>query len=455
MSNISQLLSMGRGAVAGQQQRMEVAQNNIANASTEGYVRQRVDMVTLGGQYGGKVRGVGTAGAYAVRTPFYERQIAFQKGQVGFHNHVSEIGTALESALFPEGQAKTAVQVGSLFDAMSALSSQPFDPARRRDVLAHAENVAASFRQDASVLNHEMMSIESTTRDRVDALNKDLASIATLDQQIKEAVASGGGDDLIDARNRVVGRISEQLDVQVVNAKDGTVQLVTSDGRSLVEGGQSRSLSLRKTNNELIVSLSGVAGEQAIAQPGGSIGGLISGYNDVSRGALNDLNQRAEEFANAMNAAHRAGFGTDGVSGRDLFSVTAGAGAAASFSVDAAVSGNPDALATSGTGAPGDNTALRAMIDVRDANLPSGGKIEDAIRGIQQRLGTTIADANRNGEISDVSLQQLSAMKSSVEGVSLEEEILNLTQAQRGFEAAMKMLSATESMFDSIMSLKS
>ena len=455
MSDISRLLSMGRGALMSQQQRMEVSQHNIANASTEGYVRQRVDMVTLGGQYGGKVRGVTTEGPYAVRTPFYERQIAFQRSEVGFHNQVGQIGRSLETSLFPDGEAKTAVQVGGFFDAMGALSSQPADPARRRDVLSKAETVAASFRQDANVLTREMTSIEATARDSVESLNKDLGQIAKLDQQIREAVASGGGDDLIDERNRIVGRVTDQLNVQVVNGKDGTVQLVTNDGRSIVEGGQARTLSLQKNNNELSLSLSGVSGDQPIAQPGGSLGGLVSGHNDVALGALNDLNTRAEEFANAMNAAHSAGFGVDGVNGRNLFSITPGAGAAASFAVDAAVSGNPDALATSGTGAQGDNASLRAMMDVRDTNLPSGGQIEDGIRSIQQRIGTTIADADRNAITSDSSLQQLSAMKSSVEGVSMEEEILNLTQAQRGFEAAMKVLQASESMFDSIMSLKS
>ena len=454
MSNISNLFSMGRGALTSQSQRLEVAQHNIANSSTEGYVRQRVDMVTLGGQYGGNARDVTTQGPYSVRTPFYERQIAHHKAESGFQGQVAQVASSLESSLFPNAEAKTAVRVGELFDAMGALSSQPGDAVRRRDVLSRAEDVASSFRRDAGVLGREMTSIESTSRDQVDALNKDVQQIAKLDQEIRQAVAGGGGNDLIDERNRIVGRVAEQMNVQVVNGKDGTVQLVTEDGRSIVEGGQAREIKVQKNNGVLSLTLSGVSGDQAIAKPGGALGGLMTAHNDVALGALNDLNTRAEEFATEMNAAHSAGFGTDGATGRNLFSFTLGAGAS-SFAVDAAVAGKPDALATSGTGAAGDNTALRAMMDVRDAGLPSGGTIEEGIRGIQQKLGTTIADAVRNGETSESSLQQLDAMKSSVEGVSMEEEILNLTQAQRGYEAAMKVLSATETMFDSIMSLKS
>ena len=54
---------------------------------------------------------------------------------------------------------------------------------------------------------------------------------------------------------------------------------------------------------------------------------------------------------------------------------------------------------------------------------------------------------------SNSELQQLNAIRESETGVSIDEEMLDLTRYQRGYQAGAKIIETTEMMYDVIMSL--
>jgi len=454
MTDLTRLMSIGQGAMSANQRRMANAQNNIANASTDGYVRQRVDAMTIGGKYATNMRGVTTSGPHAMRANFLDKQEAALSSQLGSTRELARSAATLEGLLYPNAESGPATRIGAFFDSLGTLSSQPSSPAYRRDALQRAEDVAAAFRRDAGVLTNELSSLEGALRGSVDTLNQDLKDIARLDTAIRESIASGSpANEIIDERNRVIGKVTQATGMNLVHANDGTVQLLSQDGRAFVEGGVAREVGLSKNNGVLELTLASTAGPQTVGSPGGAIGGRLEAHNNVALGALNDLNQMAEEFAKNVNAQHQLGFGLDGQTNRALFDVGA-TNQAASLKVSDQLAGKPERLGMSATGQPGDNTVLRDIMNLRDAPTSTGISFEATLRGMHQELGQTINRAEREYGLADSSLFQLENMRQSIEGVSLEEEIVALSEAQRGFEAALKVMNASQSMFDSLMSMK-
>jgi flagellar hook-associated protein 1 FlgK len=66
-------------------------------------------------------------------------------------------------------------------------------------------------------------------------------------------------------------------------------------------------------------------------------------------------------------------------------------------------------------------------------------------------------EASRNRQASqglEDSLVQLQNLRDGIDGVSLEEEMINLLKYQRGFEASAKFLSTVDEMMASLLELK-
>lgn len=455
MSDLTRLMSIGQGALGANQRRMANAQNNIANASTERFVRQRVDSMTIGGKLATNMQGVTTSGPHAMRANFLERQIASQNGQVGFNRELSQSASSLEAVLYPNAESGPATRIGAFFDSLGTLSANPSNSTYRRDSLQRAEDVAAAYRRDAAVLSQELDGLSTTLQGRVGEVNSDLKDIARLDTIIRESVASQNpANEIIDERNRIIDRVSSQIAMNVVHAADGTVQLLNSSGLAFVEGGSAREVAVNRNGNTMELTLSSATGPQTMGSPGGALGGLLHAHNTVTLGALEDLNQSAEEFAKNVNAQHQQGFGLDGQTNRPLFDVGA-TNQAASLKVATEVAGNPERLGFSATGQPGDNGILRNIMTLRDSPTSTGLTFEDSLRSMHQSLGQTIHQADRDFALSDAALSQIQNIRQSVEGVSLEEEVIALSEAQRGFEAALKVMNAAQEMFDSLMSIKS
>lgn len=458
MSGVGNMLQIGQSALLSHQSRLETIQNNIANASTEGYVRQRVDLVTLGGSLtSGSTRGVFANDPSSIRAPFFDRQIPRQQAQFGFNASRVQIESALEATIYPDGENPIADSASAMFSSMRDLSARPGDAISRKDFVASAQKFADAFQRESGAVTRERESVRSAAFDRVDSLNQTLERIASLDGEIRNlAAADQPRNELVDERNRLVSEVTDALDVRVVAGDNDTVNLLTSDGRSLVEGARARSLALSDQNGELSLGIDGVGGVQTLDKPGGTVGGMMHSHNDVLGGHLSKLDNLAYNFANEMNSVHAAGVGLDGTGGRDLFDVQGPGGAAASISVNAAIAGDPSLVAasTNAAGLPGGNDNLTALIAVQDQSLAGGPSFGETSRAMRQELGSGIRAAQLDAEAASASLAQLESLRASVEGVSLEEEMISLTEAQRGFEAAMKVVQAGDEMFDTILSLK-
>jgi len=452
MSNLLALLSQASSSLGAASAWSATAGHNLQNLGTVGYARQRVTLVASDAQrlaWGWLGAGVAVQGIGQIRDRFLEAQLP--------------ASLAAEASARAEAEALRAVRVfdtdlaGGLSDALStfygklrSLSTRPDDPVLRAEALRAAEGLARSFQRTAGGIRGAQEALDLQLRDTLPSVGDAAARFADLNRQIRAASAGGAPpNDLLDARQRLQDELVARTGATPVQESNGDVHLLLPGGQALVSGtAAGRLTAAPDPANGGLLALQIDPPGTAVRSLRGSLGGLLAARDGALAEAASALDRLAWDLGSALNAIHAAGTGTDGSTGLDLFSLgPSAAGAAARIAV--ALS-DPAQLATAGVGAgSGDGTNLLALIATETSADPAGtlGSIIAAFGGAAARAATA---ADHEGAI----LDNLQALRESVSGVSLDEELIELTRAQRSYEAVSKVIQATDAMLETLLQLK-
>src|SRR5262249_47033837 len=135
-------------------------------------------------------------------------------------------------------------------------------------------------------------------------------------------------NDLLDQRDRLLSRLSELVNVSVVDGDDGAVNVFIGSGQTLVLGTVASSLTAAPSATDaswLGVRFRDAGGEQVISSAitGGELGGLLEAHAGLLEGVRQQLGLTVTALAQAANAQQAAGFDLDGAFGQALFSIAA------------------------------------------------------------------------------------------------------------------------------------
>ena len=114
---------------------------------------------------------------------------------------------------------------------------------------------------------------------------------------------------------------------------------------------------------------------------------------------------------------------------------------------------DPALVAASLDGQPGDNANLLALIDLRDQSIIGGQRPTEFYSGLIFRIGDDIANASADSEAQSLVLRQLANQRSSISGVSLDEEAVNLIRFQRAFEASARVVSVVDELTQTVINM--
>ena len=171
------------------------------------------------------------------------------------------------------------------------------------------------------------------------------------------------------------------------------------------------------------------------------------------------LNTLAIDLTSAVNAEHVTGYGSDGVNNRNFFldMATLGPTDVPSRNVRVALTdASQVAAAGNAAAAPGDNEAALRIAQLEVTHRVSGTN-DTFDNFFSQMVATVGIEAARN----DLALSgakdaaiQLQNLRDGYSGVSLEEEMIDLIQYQRGFESSAKFLATVDEMMNALLQLK-
>ena len=151
----SDLLSIGASGARAARAALEVTANNIANASSDGYVRRSVRIEEVsGGSIAGRGGDVSVSGsriAQVRRNADAFRQAELRRTNADLQRANVELGGLqnIEAAVEQSGLFDSIVEFEA---ALQQLAGDPSDSARRAAVLGQAETLASKFNITASSL---------------------------------------------------------------------------------------------------------------------------------------------------------------------------------------------------------------------------------------------------------------------------------------------------------------
>lgn len=327
---MSMLMQLGTRAMFAAYAQLQTTGQNIANANTKGYSRQQVTLGTAEGQYTGAGffgRGVTVQTVSRATNIFLTSQAAATKATASSDSARLDMLQQLEQ-VFGVGESGMGYAATSLFNAFSDLAAAPADMAARQSVLARSEDFASLARSSSDQLEAMQANVVNDVRNSVANINEIAVQLANLNSQIVIAQGTGHSpNDLLDSRDRLINELSSKIEVQTVNAPDGSTSIFVGGGQSLVLGGKANKLVARDSDfdrSRVSVGIS-IAGTVSPINDsrlgGGSLEGLIKFQNEDLVEARNRLGQIVSSLTTAVNQQQSYGIDLTGTAGSDLFTV--------------------------------------------------------------------------------------------------------------------------------------
>ena len=457
MGSLFALLGTMQDALAAQQAGLDVTGQNITNVNTPGYVKRTAVLETRAVPPGTD-GGVDVAAIQRAYDAFTYAQVLVSHGQKAAADaRSSGLGEA-QAIVAPQGGGSIGDALNAFFTSLTTLSAQPGDPSARSAVLGKASALAQSVSTTAGGLAQVQGSLLSQAQGVAAEVNQDLSQIASLNSQISQAQAAGdNAPDLRDKRDALVSDVADRIGAKVVPDPSGSLTLFAA-GAALVSGGNASSIGVSLDAAGAMKFTATSPGGAPIDVTSGVVSGTLGGLRETRdvdvAGTAAQLDQFAYAFTNAVNAVHASGYGLDGVSGRPLFAAHGQvAGAAAAMAVDPSVAGNPSAIAAAANAQdlPGGNDVAVQLAALANQSIGPGGTPAQLFAGISSQIGSAKSGADADAATRADMVTQAENLNSSASGVSLNEEMVNLTRFQQAFQAATRVLQVADNLLGDFM----
>ncbi|HKS94812.1 MAG TPA: flagellar hook-associated protein FlgK, partial [Terriglobia bacterium] len=408
MGSLSASLNIALQSMLVEQGAIEVTSNNIANVNTPGYSRQRAEFsenppVKIGGVLFGT--GVKLQDVASLRDSILDLRADQETQQQGQLNAFIKGGQQIQ-ALFNE-TAGTGLQgpLTAFFNSISQLAATPGDLNARQGVITAGQNLARAFNQASSSLatlqrNSDLGVTQSVTQ--INALTKQIAAVNT---QVAAAVTSGQNPGpFVDQRQQLLTQLSNLIDISEINAGDGSLTITTSNGAPLVVSGQTFQLSTQ-TGPTGLQDVFSQATDITSKITGGQLAGQLQIRDQEIPKVQTALDTLAFNLANAVNTQQAAGFDLNGAVGGNFFVPPPAGGVGAASSIAVAIT-DPNKIAASQDGTPGDNANANALLALQNQPIVGGQSPLNFYSGLVFNLGNDVSAAQANQQAGGLVLQQ-------------------------------------------------
>lgn len=311
-----QAYSIGISGLAAAQKGLEVIGNNVANAATEGYHRQRIDMsAAYSSQVGATLLGGGVdiAGITRIIDRLLEMEILRQHSSLEQVSQEAATLRTVESA-FGElsGGGTLSEVIDKFFNTLQDLCAHPSEIIWQSETAIAGANLANQFRTAADFLTQLETQITLEAQNAVEQVNTLINQVAELNNDIERMEMTGGqANNLRDQRDQRIAELAELIAIETQSREYGVVDISIA-GIAVVAGSAAMELQVGVTDNNLLgICPAGTQNYDTRVQ-GGRLGALLSLKNETIAGVHADLDALAGAIIQQVNQYHVQGVGSDG-----------------------------------------------------------------------------------------------------------------------------------------------
>ena len=474
--------------------------------ATPGFPHPGLNSPTYPGHLG---TGVEVSSIQRMRDEFTDRQFRQETNKLGYWDSTLKSINQMEDILNEPSEFGINQSFTEFWKSFQDLSVQPTDSAARKVAIARAESLAEAFNYNYTQLETIQGNLGNEIHVATTQINTILEKIAMINDQVKVLEPNGYvTNDLYDARDLLVDELNEYIPVSIERVPSGGMASevaegslkITYQGVVLVDGKYNGNVAINGAAGQIDgavdandkydlftgFSLTGVDVNGQLQTPvdlnygqmeaahvsRGKVLALIDAYghadsdrngsNGVYPDMMSDLDKLAAQFVSSFNTEHVKGFtlakGTVGTPGF-VDSINGGAffvgtgTTAKTIQVSQGIINDPSLIAASkGKGEEGNGKHAMDLSNMQfTANVGLGGfTFQDFYTGMIGDLAVMGDKAITNQFNSQTQMITVSNARSSMNSVSLDEEMTNMITFQQAYNANARMITVVDETLDKI-----
>jgi flagellar hook-associated protein 1 FlgK len=449
-------LSTALSSLNAQRIAMEVTGQNIANANTVGYTRQRAELASVGaGQTaslfseGSKIgNGVKVTDVSRLGDIFLDARVRATTSSAAFLAARADVYTRLESAVSEPSDTGIASALSEMWSAWQDVAKAPQTLATKQVLLEQSKHVSASISAGYSAIETQWSQVRTEAAARVSDVNALAYGVAELNGQIRQILVSdGNANELIDQRNQLITQLSNLAGATVRFQENGTADvyvggnpLVTADRAQHMKIAGSTDLAGVLAGNAPVQIVWERAGEPVVTFDGGEIQGKLSALAPVGQGgilteAAEQYNELARQIASQINGV----LGSEG----PLFAIGTDP---AARNLEVVITNPADVpSATPGMGEY-DGSLADAVSQLANAENGPSQLFQTFVVG----LGVSAKATYNSAIVAESARATAQNLQIAATSVDIDEETVNLLTYQRGYQAASRVMTAIDEMLDTL-----
>lgn len=417
MAGLLSTLNTAKSGMNVSQVAIQTTSHNISNINTPGYSRQRVNqsasspysMPGKNSNFGAGQIGTGAQidDVTRIRNSFYDYQYRSESHQYGNTSVKYEYFKNIEGIFNEPSDTAISSSLNSFFNSWSELSKDPQSSGVKSVVIENGKYLSNSINSAFKRLENLEEGLDKQSEYIIDEVNSMLSQLDKLEKNIKIIQGSGKSpNDFLDQRDQLLDNLSFKLNINDKDVKATLKKAYDANGKVTLDD----------------LTKSGV-------KISGELEGTLSMKQEINK-YKDGLKQLTNTITSNVNKA----------AGQEIFKAKDGE----------LISINPEMLQEPEKINVTADIALK-VYELKSEKVNINGKdmtINTFYNSMIQDLGQSSAAVIRDESNQSKLLENIDSSRSSVSGVSLDEEMISLVQLQHTYSANAKVMSTIDSLLD-------